>query len=87
MANVIRLTKGLDIKLKGIAAEEFFDVKSPERYALVPDDYAGITPKMVVKEQDYVKAGSALFVDKNHPEVKFVSPVSGIVAQIEQRPT
>jgi len=84
MANVIRLTKGLDIKLKGIAAEEFFDVKSPERYALVPDDYAGITPKMVVKEQDYVKAGSALFVDKNHPEVKFVSPVSGIVAQIER---
>lgn len=84
MANVIRLTKGLDIKLKGIAAEEFFDVKSPERYALVPDDYAGMTPKMVVKEQDYVKAGSALFVDKNHPEVKFVSPVSGIVTQVER---
>lgn len=84
MANVIRLTKGLDIKLKGVAAEEFFEVEDSERYALVADDYVGITPKMVVKEQDYVKAGSALFVDKNHPEVKFVSPVSGTVNQIER---
>lgn len=31
-----------------------------------------------------VKAGEALFVDKNHPEVKFVSPVSGKVALVER---
>jgi Na+-transporting NADH:ubiquinone oxidoreductase subunit A len=38
----------------------------------------------VVKEQEYVKAGGALFVDKNHPEVKFVSPVSGVVTCVER---
>ena len=84
MANVIKLRKGLDIKLEGKPAEEFFSVREPGDYALVPDDFTGITPKVVVKEQEYVKAGQPLFVDKNHPEVKFVSPVSGIVTGVER---
>lgn len=84
MANVIKIRKGLDINLKGQAAEEYFDVKQPEIYALVPDDFHGVTPKVVVKEQEYVMAGGALFIDKNHPEVKFVSPVSGVVTSVER---
>ncbi len=31
-----------------------------------------------------MKAGDALFVDKLHPEVKFVSPVSGTVSMVER---
>jgi len=84
MANVIKLRKGLDINLKGKPVQELFDVKRPETYALVPDDFTGITPKVVVKEQDYVKAGDALFIDKKHPEVKFVSPVSGTVQGVDR---
>src|SRR5574344_1502613 len=84
MANVIKLKKGLDIKLKGAAAKEFVEVENSKCYALIPDDFTGVTPKPVVKEQDYVKAGDALFIDKNHPEVKFVSPVSGNVKCIER---
>lgn len=84
MANVIKLRKGLDINLKGKAAEEYLSVKEPGFYALVPDDFTGVTPKVVVKEQEYVMAGGALFVDKNHPEVKFVSPVSGVVTSVER---
>ena len=57
MANVIKLRKGLDINLKGKAAEEFMSVKEPGFYSLVPDDFTGITPKVVVKEQEYVMAG------------------------------
>jgi len=49
---------------------------------LVPADFHGVTPKVVVKEQESVKAGDALFVDKNHPEVKFVSPVSGVITAV-----
>ena len=64
MANVIKLRKGLDINLKGKAAEEL--------------------SKVVVKEQEYVMAGGPLFIDKNHPEVKFVSPVSGVVTSVER---
>jgi Na+-transporting NADH:ubiquinone oxidoreductase subunit A len=77
MVNVIKLKKGLDIKLEGPAVESYFEPKAPTSYALIPDDYTGIVPKLAVKPQDTVKAGDALFVDKNHPEVKFVSPVSG----------
>ena len=84
MANVIKLRKGLDINLKGKAAQEYFSVKEPGFYSLVPDDFTGVTPKVVVKEQEYVMAGGPLFIDKNHPELKFVSPVSGVVTSVER---
>ena len=84
MANVIKLRKGLDINLKGKAAQEFFKVEEPGFYSLVPDDFTGVTPKVVVKEQEYVMAGGPLFIDKNHPELKFVSPVSGVVTSVER---
>ena len=84
MAKVIKLRKGLDINLKGKATKEIASVKCPGEYALVPDDFTGVKPKVVVKEGDAVKAGDALFVDKLHPEVKFVSPVSGTVSMVER---
>ena len=84
MANVIKLRKGLDINLKGKASQELMSVKEPGFYALVPDDFTGVTPKVVVKEQEYVMAGGPLFIDKNHPELKFVSPVSGVVTSVER---
>ena len=84
MANVIKLRKGLDINLKGKAEEKKIQLKSNDRYALVPDDFEGVVPKVVVKEGDKVKAGDALFVNKNYPSVKFASPVSGTVAAVER---
>lgn len=84
MAKVIKLRKGLDVNLKGKAALETITVKCPEEYALVPDDFTGLKPKVVVAEGDAVLAGDALFVDKLHPEVKFVSPVSGTVSMVER---
>ena len=84
MANVIKLRKGLDINLKGKAPHEWLGVKAPGFYSLVPDDFTGVTPKVVVKEQEYVMAGGPLFIDKNHPELKFVSPVSGVVTSVER---
>ena len=82
MANVIKLRKGLDINLKGKAAKQKFSVKAAAQYALVPDDFVGITPKVVVREGDKVKAGDALFVNKKQTDVKFASPVSGVVQAV-----
>ena len=84
MPEVIKLRKGLDIKLKGTAVKELVPVKASVQYALVPDDFIGVTPKVVVSEGQSVKAGEALFVDKKHPEVKFVSPVSGTVVAVNR---
>lgn len=84
MANVIKLCKGLDINLQGKAAEKFVDVKPSDIYGIVPDGFYGVKPKVVVREGDEVKAGDALFVNKAHPEVCYVSPVSGKVVAVER---
>ncbi|RRD02043.1 Na(+)-translocating NADH-quinone reductase subunit A [Prevotella sp. OH937_COT-195] len=82
MANVIKLRKGLDINLKGKAQEKLVEVKWNGNFALLPDSFAGVTPKVVVKEGDTVKAGDPLFVNKHYLEVKFSAPVSGTVETI-----
>lgn len=82
MVNVIKLRKGLDINLKGRAKEVKTVLKQSKTYALVPDNFEGVTPKVVVHVDDTVKVGEPLFVNKNYPEVKFASPVSGKVKAI-----
>ncbi len=84
MAKVIKLRKGLDINLKGKASAQITPLPLSDEYALVPDDFVGLKPKVVVKEGLSVKVGTALFLDKLHPEVRFVSPVSGTVSLVER---
>ena len=82
MASVIKLSKGLDMNLKGKAAKEKATFVRGSELALTPDAFVGMTPKVVVKEGDMVKAGDALFVNKQYPDVKFASPVSGQVTAV-----
>ncbi len=83
MANVIKLRKGLDINLTGKATKDVtLKAAKVEEYALVPEAFVGVTPKVVVREGDHVNAGDALFVNKACPNVKFASPVSGTVSAI-----
>ena len=84
MANVIKLKKCLTINLKGRAAQKLSAAGASKVYGLVPDAFWGMKPKVVVKEGDVVKAGDALFVNKLHPEMKFVSPVAGKVKLVER---
>lgn len=84
MANLFKLRKGLDINLAGKAEKKKIQLKSNGKYALRPDCFTGVVPKVVVKEGDSVKAGDALFINKNYPEMKFASPVSGIVTAVER---
>lgn len=82
MSKVIKIKKGLNINLKGKAEKVLVTTKSAQTYAVKPTDFTGITPKLSVKENDEVKAGTALFYDKYNPDVKFTSPVSGKVLEI-----
>ena len=84
MANVIKIKKGLDINLKGKASEVLLNGGKSDTYAIVPDFYSGVLPKVVAKVGDKVKAGSVLMIDKNRPEIKFVSPVSGEVTAVNR---
>ena len=84
MTKVIKLRRGLDIRLTGVAKKEKIAISVGSVFALQPDDFQGVKPKVVVKEGDKVKAGDALFINKAYPEVKFASPVSGMVKLIER---
>ena len=78
----IKLKRGLDIPFEGQAAETLGSVRRPEVFHVVPDQFAGITPKLDVKVGDRVKAGSPLFHDKAFESLFFTSPVSGEVKEI-----
>lgn len=78
----IKLKRGLDIPFEGTAAETIGSVRRPEVFHIVPDHFAGITPKLDVKVGDRVKAGSPLFHDKAFESLFFTSPVSGEVKEI-----
>ncbi len=84
MSKVIKLRKGLDIHLLGTAERVLTKSTDAADYALVPDHYQGVIPKLLVKAGDPVKAGTPLFFDKEHPEVLFTSPVSGTVSAINR---
>ena len=70
------------MNLKGKAVKEKVTFVRGSELALTPDAFVGMTPKVVVKEGDMVKAGDALFVNKQYPDVKFASPVSGQVSAV-----
>ena len=82
MSNDIRIKKGLDIKLKGEAEKTIETAILSNFYTLRPDDFHGVTPKLISKVGAKVKAGQPVFFDKSNENVKFVSPVSGEIIEI-----
>jgi Na+-transporting NADH:ubiquinone oxidoreductase subunit A len=84
MTNVIKIKKGLDVNLKGKAPTTLLEAGISDSYAIVPDHYVGIVPKVTVHAGDKVRAGSVLMIDKTFPEIKFVSPVSGEVTAVNR---
>ncbi len=77
MSKVIKIKKGLNIPLKGEAEKILNDAPRSSHYAVFPIDFHGLTPKMMVKEGEKVKAGSPLFFDKYNEKIIYTSPVSG----------
>jgi len=82
MSKLIKIKRGLDIKLVGEADKQVSELGLAAFYALKPTDFIGLTPKILVKEGEKVKAGSPLFFDKYKPEIKFTAPVSGTVSEV-----
>ena len=82
MSKDIRIKKGLDIKLIGGAEKTTKAISLSSVYAVKPENFHGITPKLVAKEGTKVKAGDTLFYSKSDERILFPSPVSGKVVEV-----
>lgn len=78
----IKIKKGHDINISGLASRDFSSASNPKFVSISPLDFNYIKPKMLVKENDSVSMGDALFFDKNNPEVKWPSIASGTISKI-----
>ncbi|MCF8331819.1 MAG: Na(+)-translocating NADH-quinone reductase subunit A [Bacteroidales bacterium] len=85
MDKIIKIKNGLNIPLKGMAEKTITNVES-SNYAIKPTDFTGVFPKLMLKEDGKVKAGTAIFYDKYNEKVKFTSPVSGTITAINRGP-
>jgi Na+-transporting NADH:ubiquinone oxidoreductase subunit A len=84
MSNDIRIKKGLDIKLKGVAEKVKENAILSNFYTIKPEDFHNVIPKLIAKEGAKIKAGETIFYDKSNEAVKFVSPVSGEIIEISR---
>jgi Na+-transporting NADH:ubiquinone oxidoreductase subunit A len=86
MSKDIRIKKGLNIKLVGESEKATENAIISNTYAIRPEDFHSIIPKLVAKEGAHVKAGETLFYNKDNEAMKFVSPVSGEVTEVQRGP-
>ncbi|MCB0475178.1 MAG: Na(+)-translocating NADH-quinone reductase subunit A [Flavobacteriaceae bacterium] len=82
MSKDIRIRKGLDIKLVGEAEKSTSQLPLASIYAIKPDNFHRITPKLNIREKAEIKAGEALFHSKIDERIQFPAPVSGEVVEI-----
>jgi Na+-transporting NADH:ubiquinone oxidoreductase, subunit NqrA len=82
MSKDISIQNGANLNLKGLASKEFEVANKSLTYALNPDDFFSLVPRMLVKEGAFIKKGDPVFFDKNDENIKIVSPVSGKIKQI-----
>ena len=82
MSKDISIKSGANLNLKGLASTELEVAKISLDYALNPDDFFGLIPRMLVKEGDKVSLGQPIFHDKNNDSIKIVSPVNGKILEI-----
>ena len=78
----VAMKKGYDLPISGEPALKVNQVARPDRVASLPERIPFIKPRLQVKVGDHVDIGSVLFTDKQNPDLKFLSPGSGIVTEI-----
>jgi len=83
MSKTITIKQGLNINLRGESEKIITEIEAGH-YAVKPSDFNGVFPKLLVHEGDKVKAGTQIFYDKYRDNIKFSSPVSGIVKEIRR---
>ena len=78
------IKKGIDLPIVGKPEQIISEGNAPQKVALLGDDYVGMKSTMAVKTGDKVKIGQTLFTDKKMPIVRYTSPGTGTVVEINR---
>lgn len=81
---MVKVKKGLDLPISGSPEQKITEGNAVSKVAIVGFDYAGMKPTMAVQIGDQVKKGQLLFEDKKISGVKYTSPASGTVVEINR---
>ena len=81
---MIKVRRGLDLPISGAPKQDIYDGPKTSQVALIGSDFHGMKPTMEVKVGDSVSKGQLLFTDKKNLGVKFTSPSSGTVVEINR---
>jgi len=81
---MVKVKKGLDLPISGSPEQKITEGNAVSKVAIVGFDYAGMKPTMAVQIGDQVKKGQLLFEDKKISGVKYTSPASGTVIEINR---
>ena len=82
MGKNVKIKRGMDIPLEGKPSTHIHAISSSTTFAIKPNDFKGLIPKLRIKQGEEVKVGDCLFTDKKNDKICFTSPVSGEVAEI-----
>ncbi len=69
--------------MSGVPSNNSFSKIPCLSVALMPNQFRGVKPKLMVSNGEKVKIGQALFFDKTKPDVKWASPANGIIKEIK----
>ena len=81
---MIKISKGLDLPISGKPDISITDEPKISSVSLLANDFVGMKPTMLVKENDEVKVGEKLFEDKKNPGIFFTAPAGGLVKSINR---
>ena len=81
---MIKISKGLDLPISGKPHISITDEPVISSVSLLANDFVGMKPTMLVKENDEVKVGEKLFEDKKNPGIFFTSPAGGLIKSINR---
>ncbi len=81
---IFKIKKGLEIPIQGKPDPSKVYSVNTRTVGILGNDFHGMKPTMLVKEEDTVVKGQPLFEDKKNPGVLFTAPVSGKVSSINR---
>jgi Na+-transporting NADH:ubiquinone oxidoreductase subunit A len=84
MSQGISIKRGANINLRGEAEKILTEAQPSKTFALKPDNFFSLVPRLMIKVGESVAKGTPVFHAKHDPRILFVSPVSGVLKEIRR---